>query len=147
MTVTFFGHSKSPQSITDTLEKTIIHLIEQHGASVFYIGTHGNFDKYANLILNKLSKQYSHIKCNTVLAYMPQSNELPKHYNSTILPESVAESHPKYAISKRNEWMLNECDTVVAYVTHQNGGASKYYQKAIRLNKTVVNIATINKSS
>lgn len=147
MTVTFFGHSKSPQSIIDPLEKTIVCLIERHGATTFYVGTHGNFDMYVNCILNKLSKQYSHIKCYTVLAYMPQINEYPDHYNNTLLPESVAESHPKYAISKRNEWMLSKCDTVVAYLTHHSGGASKYYQKAIRQNKTVINIANTKRSS
>lgn len=141
MTVTFFGHSKVPQSVKADLEEIIISLITKQRANVFYVGTHGEFDFYVNSILKKLSKQYTHIKHYTVLAYMPVQTELPINYGETILPEVVAESHPKYAISKRNDWMLNKSDTVIAYVTHQHGGAAKYYNKAIRKNKNLINIS------
>lgn len=118
MTVTFFGHSKSPQSAKSNLENAILYLIENQCADVFYVGTHGDFDAYANSILKKISKKYTHIKHYTVLAYMPQENAPSTNYGQTILPESVAQSHPKYAISKRNDWMLSKSDTVIAYITH-----------------------------
>ena len=146
MTVTFFGHSNSPQSVEADLKRTIIELIERQGADVFYVGTHGNFDHYANSILKKLSKQYIHIKYYTILAYMPGQAELSPNYGETILPEAVAESHPKYAISKRNDWMLNKSDTVVVYIKHTHGGAAKYYQKSISQGKTIINLAETKNS-
>ena len=78
---------------------------------------------------------------------MPQKPDNYTDLSNTILPESVAESHPKYAISKRNDWMLSKSDAVISYVTHSYGGAARYYQKAIRQNKTVINIADSTKSS
>ena len=141
MIVTFFGHSNTPQSAEIDLENTIIDLIEKQFADTFYVGTHGNFDTYANNILKKISKKYPNIKHFTVLAYMPQTNELPNNFSNTILPESVAKSHPKYAISKRNDWMLDKSDIIITYITHQYGGAAKYYNKALRQNKKVINIA------
>lgn len=147
MTVTFFGHKNTLESIESNLESTIISLIENNGANLFYVGNQGHFDSLANKILRSLSKQYPHIKHYIVLAYMPQKPDNYTDLSNTILPESVAESHPKYAISKRNDWMLSKSDAVIAYVTHSYGGAARYYQKAIRQNKTVINIADSTKSS
>lgn len=147
MTVTFFGHKNTPQSIQENAETVIRNLIENHGADMFYVGNQGNFDFYINKILNKISKEYKHIRYYTVLAYMPQKTDGYTDHEKTVLPESVASSHPKFAISKRNEWMLSKSDTVVAYVKHSSGGAAKYYEKAIRQKKKVINIADMTKSS
>ena len=48
---------------------------------------------------------------------------------------------PRFAISKRNEWMLRQADYVVAYITHGWGDAAQYVGKAVRLGKVVVNLA------
>ena len=72
---------------------------------------------------------------------MPQKNDPQTNLYNSILPEEVATSHPKYAISKRNDWMLKKSDTVIAYITHSHGGAAKYYEKAIRQNKHIINLA------
>jgi uncharacterized phage-like protein YoqJ len=147
MTVTFFGHKNSPQSIQENAEAVIRDLIENHGAEIFYVGNQGRFDFYINKILSKISKEYTHIRYYTVLAYMPQKPNEYTDYEKTVFPESVASSHPKFAISKRNDWMLSKSDTVVAYVNHSSGGAAKYYEKAIRQKKKVINIADMTKSS
>ena len=147
MTVTFFGHKNAPDNIESNLESTIISLIENYDANLFYVGNQGYFDSLANRILRRLSKQYPHIKHYTVLAYMPQKPDNYSDFSNTILPEAVAISHPKYAISKRNDWMLSKSDAVIAYVTHSYGGAAQYYQKAIRQKKTVINLAESAKSS
>ena len=52
MTVTFFGHKNTPQSIQENAETVIRNLIENHGADMFYVGNKGNFDFYINKILN-----------------------------------------------------------------------------------------------
>ena len=44
MTVTFFGHRNTPDSIQPALKKTLIQLIEKEGAYTFYVGNEGNFD-------------------------------------------------------------------------------------------------------
>lgn len=139
MTVTFFGHSNTPSYIYEALYKNILHLIETNEKIVFYIGNHGNFDIMANKILNQLSQKYTHVKYFTVLAYMPTPNQ-KMEFRYSIFPEDVAASHPRYAISKRNDWMLKNSDTVICYINHSHGGAAKYYEKAQRQGKTVINI-------
>lgn len=43
-------------------------------------------------------------------------------YDDVVFPpiESVLF---KFAISRRNEWMIDKADVVIAYVTHSFGGA------------------------
>ena len=145
MTVTFFGHKDAPASIVPLLEETIRNLIEKQNADTFYVGNHGNFDFYVARLLKKVKEEFSHIRYAIVLAYMPQKTDSTYSYidyADTVLPEDVATGIPKFAICRRNDWMLRKSDAVVAYVTHSFGGAAQYRQKAIRQKKTVIDSAS-----
>lgn len=61
--------------------------------------------------------------------------------SDTMLPEGLETVHPRYAISRRNGWMLKQADFVVTYITHTWGGAAQYAEKAKRAGKTVINLA------
>ena len=47
---------------------------------------------------------------------------------------------PRFAISKRNEWMVNHSDMVITCIAHNFGGAAKYADYAKRKNKEVINL-------
>ena len=47
---------------------------------------------------------------------------------------------PRFAISKRNEWMMTNADLVIAYVNHNYGGAYQSLQVAKRRKKKIINI-------
>lgn len=133
-TVTFFGHRDSPKEIEPTLRLTLIDLIENKNATVFYVGNHGNFDAMVLRQLADLSKTYP-IKYYVVLAYMPGKNDTPDAHS--ILPEGIETVHRRFAINYRNKWMLNKSDIVVAYVTHNLGGAWEFKQLAEKQKKTI----------
>lgn len=146
MTVTFFGHRDTPKEIIGVLEELLRVLIENCGADTFYVGNHGAFDAYAASCLQKLKKKYEYIKWYTVLAYMPKKkNGEAVDSDVTVFPEELAGVVPRFAISKRNDWMLAKSDAVVVYCTYSFGGASQYYEKAKRKQKTVYNIAELVK--
>lgn len=65
----------------------------------------------------------------------------PYHYGETMLPEGIEGVHPKYAISWRNKWLVNESDIVIAYITHSWGSAAQHVDKARKKGKLVVNLA------
>lgn len=44
----------------------------------------------------------------------------------------------KFAISKRNEWMVDVSDVVVSYVTHSWGGAAATAKYAMRKKKRIL---------
>ena len=138
MICTFFGHKDTPESTKEALKSVLINLIENKGVNLFYVGNHGNFDRMTLEVLKELTKCYSHIKYYVVLAYFPK-NKSEEHTN-TILTEGLESTPPKYAIIKRNQWMIDKSDFVVTYVKYTFGGAYKFQQLAIKKGKTVIDL-------
>ena len=136
-TVTFFGHRDTPKEIEPALRLTMIDLIENKNATVFYVGNHGNFDAMVRRQLEDLSKTYP-IKYYVVLAYMPSKNDTPDEHS--ILPEGIETVPRRFAINYRNKWMLGKSDIVVTYVTRPFGGAVKFKEISERLSKNVVEV-------
>ena len=136
-TVTFFGHRDTPKETEPALRLTLINLIENKNATVFYVGNHGNFDTMVRRQLEDLSKIYP-IKYCIVLAYMPSKNDEPDEH--TILPEGIETVPRRFAINYRNKWMLNKSDIVVTYVTRIFGGAWEFQQMAKKQRKTIISL-------
>jgi len=145
VTCCFFGHKDTPSSVYNKLEEAVEKIIVEDGVSSFLVGNQGQFDSMALSALRKLKIKYPHINYNVVLAYMPVEKEMwsPYKYGETMLPEGIESVHPRYAISWRNKWMVNESDVVVAYITHSWGGAAKYVETATKRNKKIINIANL----
>ena len=61
----------------------------------------------------------------------------------TILPDGLEDVPPKYAILKRNKWMLNNADYVVTYVTRIYGGAADFKRLAEKKDKKVIEISEL----
>ena len=134
-TVTFFGHRDTPKEIVPALRLTLIDLIENKNATVFYVGNHGNFDAMVRRQLEDLSKTYP-IKYYIVLAYMPGNNDTPDEHS--ILPEGIETVPRRFAINYRNKWMLGKSDIVVTYVTRKFGGAWEFEQMAEKAQKYMI---------
>ena len=133
---TFFGHRDCPSSIKEKLHEEIERLICHHGVDTFYIGTQGSFDRMAYAALVELRRRYSHINVYRVLAYMPKSSDADTA--DTIVPEGIENSHPRYAIVHRNNWMIDRSDYVIAYITHPTGGAFQAVERAKKKDKIVI---------
>lgn len=137
---TFFGHRDCPSGIRTRLRETLVDLIENYGAEFFYIGNQGQFDAMARNIVRELKTVYPMIEYTVVLAYMPQKVNEYEDYSDTMLPEGIEQVPKRFAISWRNNWMLNRADYVVTYITHSWGGAAQFAQKAQRKGKAVYNL-------
>ena len=137
MTCTFFGHRDTPKETEPALRLTLIDLIENKNATVFYVGNHGNFDAMVHRQLEDLSKIYS-IKYYVVFAYIPSKNDEPDEHS--ILPEGIETVPRRFAINYRNKWMLNKSDIVVTYVIRNFGGAWKFKQMANSNEKLLIDL-------
>ena len=144
MTCCFLGHKDAPSSIYPRLEEAIEKLIVEQNVSSFLFGNQGHFDGMSLKVVREMKIKYPHISYNVVLAYMPTEKDVLQTYefDETILPEGIETVHPRYAISWRNKWMINESDFVLCYVTHSWGGAARYADYSQKKNKTVINIAS-----
>lgn len=137
---TFFGHRDCPSDLKPLLKYVILDLIATHGVDIFYVGHQGGFDSLVRGVLRELEQEYSDVHYAVVLAYAPSKHPTLGDTSDTMLPEGIELVHPCYAISWRNNWMLQQSDFVVAYVSHSWGGAARYVKKAIRSGKTVINL-------
>ncbi|MBE6563184.1 MAG: DUF1273 domain-containing protein [Ruminococcaceae bacterium] len=141
VTCTFFGHRNCTVSLSNEISNAIVRLITEHSVSNFLVGNNGNFDIIVADQLLKLKKEFPHIECAIVLAYMPGHDTNKKnHPLPTLYPENLETVPPRFAIIKRNEWMVRQSEYVVTYVRHSSGGASRFSELSKKLGKTVIEL-------
>lgn len=137
MTVTFCGNRFVYSDIKEALNDTVEKLIKE-GADEFLLGGYGEFDKLAAITVKNMKKKYAHIRSVIVIPYLNKyyNNDL---YEVSLYPE-LENVHPKGAIIKRNQYMVDASDVVVAYVKYKNGGAAKTLKYAEKKNKRIIDI-------
>ena len=143
MTVTFFGHSKVGEDIQPRLEAVLRGLVEEHGMTTAYVGNNGDFDRMVQRVLATIKEEYPRLNCAVALEKLPRRGreteigvKIP-----TVYPEGLEAVPPRYAIDKRNRWMLQQSDVVVTYVTAPFGGAANFKLLAEKTGRAVINIA------
>ena len=93
-------------------------------------------------VLQKLQKEFLHINTEVVLAYLPpKKDKNTRNTVATLYPEEVAKAPKRFAICRRNDWMLKQADFVLCYVKYVGGGARQFMEKAERQKKRVINLA------
>ena len=146
MIITFCGHS---QVIFTNEEKSLLRniLLDEiikNPTCKFYLGGYGDFDGLCLRTLKDLKNDFPDIELIFITPYLDKNYsklEFAKyHYDDVIFPplESVPR---KFAILKRNEWMVEQADLVIAYVKYSWGGAAKALEYAKRKKKRIINIA------
>ena len=139
-TCTFFGHRECPDSIKTKLREVLIDLVTYYDMDMFYVGNQGRFDAIVRGVLRELKNEYPQVNYAVVLPYMPEKHTAYENYSDTMLPEGIEPVHPRYAISWRNNWMLQQSNYVVTYIVHPWGGAAQFAEKANRQKKTMINL-------
>lgn len=139
---TFFGHRDCPAAVKPKLRAELVELIERYGVERFYVGRQGAFDTMVRAVLRELAMEYPHISYAVVLERLPgPRDEAVWDFSDAIFPEGLEVVPPRFAISRRNAWMLKRSDYVVTYITHSWGGAAQFAAKAAWQGKTVRNLA------
>lgn len=137
MTVMFCGHAEVPD--VDAVQKwlcaAVEHLIHR-GADTFYCGGYGQFDILAAGCLQKMKQTYPAIRSVLVLPYLDRKVDASS-YDETVYPP-LEHVPRRYAISKRNEFMVTWADVVVAYVRYSWGGAAATLRYAERKKKEII---------
>lgn len=128
---TFFGHSDCPD-LRAELKYAVMQLVEV-GVDTFYVGNQGRFDAQVRRVLSKLGVRYA-----VVLAYLPKAAN--GELGDTMFPEGMELVHPRFAIDRRNRWMLERSEYVVTYVRHSWGGAAKFAALADRQGKQIIRL-------
>ncbi len=129
MFCTFFGHRQvsNCNEVAPLLYDTLLKLVEERGIKDFLVGDSGAFDRMVLTALRKLSKS-NDINYSVVIAYIgTKKNE---HYNyrenETVYPDGLEKAPLRFAIDKRNRWMIGKSGIVVTYVNSSIGGSASY---------------------
>lgn len=135
--VTFCGHREvqEPEKVRKWLYETVSGLIRE-GADVFYLGGYGGFDRIALSVVNKAKETHPGLRAVLVLPYLDRSMDLDA-YDGSIYPP-LEKVPRRFAISRRNRWMVDQADVVVAYVIHEWGGAATTLRYAEAKKKTII---------
>ena len=140
---TFFGHRECYGLDTGVLQAAIEDLIAK-GVDTFYVGYQGRFDGLALSCLESLKPLYPHIRYYVVFAYLPTGKpEQDLYVHCSIYPEEMEIGLPKFAVERRNRWMIDRSDYCLCYITHTWGGAYKFVRLAKRKKLAVMNVGNV----
>lgn len=148
MVVTFCGHAQFSKSV-EYEQKLLDFLQEKVGEQPadMYLGGYGNFDSFAYDCCKKYKQTHPRISLVFVTPYLTdeyQHHHLQyreKMYDLILYPD-IEDKPKRYAITYRNKYMVEKADYVVAYVSHDWGGAYTTYKHAVRKGKEIFNLAS-----
>lgn len=145
MVISFFGHSDYLGNTNDV--KRMLALLEcvvKDNKVDFYLGGYGRFDSFAL----KCAKIYKEIHPASKLIFVSpyidkwldqRKSILAETYDEIVYPE-LEHVPQRFAISKRNEWIVNQSDYIFCYVRTHFGGAYNALLYAKRHNKPYYNL-------
>ena len=139
-TACFFGHRDVTHDIRAKLQFIIEQLITEEQIYNFYVGHQGQFDSMVYSILKELKVKYPHIRYTVVLAYMPDEHIKEVYGEDTLYPDGLETVPRRFAISKRNDWLIAHSCIAVCYVHKITGGAAKFREKARKKGLLVIGI-------
>ncbi|MBE6536399.1 MAG: DUF1273 family protein [Ruminococcaceae bacterium] len=148
MTIAFAGHSliTSNKKVKEMVKEQIRNHIIDDELVTCYLGGYGDFDTICAYACKELKQEYKDIEAIYVTPYISLSEqEKIKEMNRCGLCDMSIyppiENVPlRFAILKRNEWMMKNADLIIAYVKRNYGGAYKSLQVAKRKKKKIINI-------
>lgn len=140
-----FGNREVFQNIDNEL-KECIEIAINMGCTTFYTGGMGDFDlKFASAV--KRAKQtFNDIKLICVKPYLTKElNDNKDYYYSLyddiFIPTELADIYYKAIITRRNKWIVDNSDIIIAYTIRGYGGAYNAIKYAERQNKLIIKIS------
>lgn len=140
----FTGHRETAEGETPNLEKTVISLIER-GVKTFYCGMAKGFDLIAAECVISLKEKYpdiSLIACVPCYGQEKNYSEKDKKRYVQILSKCtqnilVSENYFKGCMQKRNRYMADNADVLVAHLKKEKGGTAYTVNYFLKKNKEI----------
>ena len=149
MIITFCGHSNYSfdDTVKEKLKELLLQEIRKNPACKFYLGGYGDFDSLCLNILKEIKIQFPNIELLFITPYLDNNYsklETAKLYYDGIIYPPLENVPRQFCISKRNEWMVNEADFLIAFVKYSWGGAAKTLEYAKRKKVEFFNLAELH---
>ena len=143
MIVTFVGHADFRRP--EELERKLLFLLEEAVGDrpcEMYLGDHGNFDRFAYACCKKYKDTHANVSLIFITPYQTPEylKDRTSKYDAIVYPE--IEGKPlRFAITYRNQWMIQRADLVICYVERDWGGAYKGYRYAQKRGAWILNLS------
>ena len=145
MIITFCGHAQFKRS--EECEKKLLTFLEEKvgdSSADIYLGGYGNFDAFAYGCCKKYQESHPNISLVFVTPYLSNNHlQYQKDIYDAVLYPEIENKPLRYAITYRNRYMVEKADYIIAYVSHDWGGAYATYKHAQRKGKKIFNLANL----
>ena len=146
---TFAGHREVYQAnISEMLDEAISKIINTDDNFRFLVGGMGEFDGMCSSAVRRAKRKYPNkeIRLELVLPYLTHElNENKLYYETSfddvVIPIELAGVHYKSAITKRNRWMVEQSDWLIAFIYRDFGGAYTTLRYAEKKGLQIINLA------
>ena len=147
MIISFIGHSRISQyeNIKAAVSKAVRNNLCEATVSC-YLGGYGDFDELCACVCRELKQEYLDIELVYVAPYLnlreqDKIREIERLglYDTSVYPP-IENTPLRFAIVKRNEWMVLSADLIICYVEHEWGGAYKTLKFAKHKKKKIINV-------
>ena len=144
--VAFAGHRFLPpdRGLEERLYAEVCRLLREREFVEFFMGCDGNFDEMAAQAVRRARRNIrsDNSALCLVLPY-PRANMdlLAQSFTEVLIAEGERRVHPKAAIGRRNRWMIDRADLLIACVSRPAGGAAAMVRRARARGIPVRNLA------
>lgn len=145
MICTFIGHSWCNKSEIYLSMKNEVEKLILQGVTTFYSGGYGAFDMLALQVVSELQEKYPHIQNILVFAYLSEDHtskyrDILSQYHAESIYPFDKKVLPRFAIIKRNQWMIKNSDFIISGTKSYLGGCGLTLEYAQKLQKNIIYI-------
>ena len=154
----FFGHRDTPQTdeLKNKVRETVERLIVEEGVDIFLFGSRSKFDELCQIVVTELKEKYPHIRRITYLCKHETAclvgagtslkqkikdftgrDEYVAEYEE-IKKSSRVDSAGRACYVERNQWMIDESDCTLFYISKSIGGVALAYNYANKNKKVEI---------
>ena len=135
--VSFIGHREVDDFfyIEEQVYSVVRELICTKEYVEFYVGRNGEFDILVASVIKRVKREIGEHNSSLILVIpypVAEMKSYENYYDEVEYPRELHNVHYKSAITKRNEWLVENSDMLVAYVVRNYGGAMRCLDKAIK---------------
>ena len=120
-TCCFLGNSNiwDTREVVKKLKQAIVDLITNKQVDTFLVGIKGEFETLSHKILEQIGYDYPDTKIILVVAYERDLHKCVHHFDEFYYPPLAEIGYRGWSIAKRNEWIIDNTDYVIAYNKYQ----------------------------
>ena len=115
-TCAFLGNANiwNEKETAEKIRQAVVDLITNKQVGTFLVGTKGEYEVLAHKVMEQIRCDYPDIKIMLVIAYVKDLERCPYSFDDFYYPWKVEKSNKRWSIAKRNDWIIEQTDYVIA---------------------------------